>query len=678
MMMNRFRPLQVALVLGLLAVPAVTMAQGATPASVTTAKGEPLHYVFSEKYGETWVRLNFSRLPHHGWRVDVPTSGTPQGVGITNAPIDLTSEAYLWCLVGDAKGFKLYNKVLGPAYAVASPAVKEGAALTLTVAGNATTWTLDTLYLHAEQESGYTLHPVGESKAFSPNSFGGTTGPVKYYTAADGGGRWYFTDASQRVKLQVEVVGDVAKMSPQTQVRVAQLPITVAGTTYPIVSRAGQQHELIIGSGQKYTLAEPKVYRNYRFEGYDSPNAYNVTARFSIADTTAHYLFYNPDEAGVPPRIPAIAKAKNGDVVAVSDYRYCFGDIGMGDGRIDLIQRVSRDNGRTWSDIQMIAAHSTTDPKRRGYGDAAIVADRERNEVLVMAVTGDVSFWRSNQNYPMRLVRIQGNYDVASQQWRYETPQDLTDEVYNQTFNGKLRALFLTSGKLFQSRVIKVGKYYRVYGAFCVFEQATGKKCTYVAYTDDFGKTWKQLGPAGTAAEYGDEAKCEEFADGTVILSSRSGKRRIMNVFTYDKGKKNVREGRGQWAGAAFGVTNTDSPNGTNGEIGIYDAVRVADGKRVKIVLQSTPTNNRADVCIYYKELTSADKQPEHMATQGWQRYQVSYGTSAYSTFDLLSDGRIGFYVEENDYNGGYDMVFLPLELSTITGGAYRILPSKK
>lgn len=669
------RPLYLALALGLTAMPVATMAQHTSPSEKATL-GEPLHYVFSKKYGDTWVRINFSRIPQHGWRVD--QGQTMEGLGLTNAPIDLTSDAYLWCLVGDAKGFKLYNKAVGADYAVVSPAVTEGAALSLTSATKATMWTLDTLYLNSSTEAGYTLHPIGANKAFSPNSFGGTTGPVKYYTAADGGGRWHFTDASQRVQLRVELTTPATQLHPQTQSRVAQLPITLGSTTYTLTSKAGQTHELILGAGQKYAMGEPKAYRNYHFEGFDSPSPYNVTARFSVADTTAHYLFYNPDEAGVPPRIPAIATAKNGQLIAISDYRYCFGDIGMGDGRIDLIQRVSRDNGRTWSDIQTIAAHSTTDPMRRGYGDAAMVADRDRNEVLVMAVTGDISFWSSTPKHPMRCARLKGTYNETTQTWQYDAPQDLTESLYRTTFGDSLRAFFLTSGKLFQSRVIKTGKYYRIYGAFCVFEQTTGKKGTYVAYTDDFGQTWQQLGKGGMAAVHGDEAKCEEFPDGTVILSSRSGKRRIINTFAYDKGKKNIRAGRGNWLGQSFGITDTDSPNGTNGEIGIYDAIRTSDGKRVKIVLQSTPTNNRKDVCIYYKELTEADKNAENFAQKGWKRYQVSYGTSAYSTFDLLPDGRIGFYVEENDYNGGYDMVFLPLELSTITQGAYKMAKPKR
>lgn len=644
-------------------------AQAAIKASPTTQLAT--HKFFSRYYGETWVRLNFGRMPYHGWRLDAGT--TIQGLGVSNAPIDLASDAFLWCLVGDASGFKLYNKVAGAAYAVTSPEVKEAAALTFTTVDNATLWQLDKVPNSTTPR--YTLHPVGATKTFSPNSYGGDSGPIKYYATADNGSHWYLSQATQRVRVNVRVEGNTQVLHPQTQSRIAELFLHAGdGIRYRFYPSLGQTHYDIVVGDEPLTLPTPRVYRNFVFKGFEGLGTPNITAYFAVGDTTAHYLFYNPDTAGIPPRIPAIATAKNGDLIAVSDYRYCFADIGMGDGRIDLIQRVSRTNGTDWSDIQTIIAHDPIDPHRRGYGDAAIVADRERNEVLLMAVTGNVSFWASKRQKPIRLARLKGVYNPATHRWTYEAPIDLTEHVYHETFGDSLRALFLTSGKLFQSRVTKVGKYYRIYGAFCVFEVNTGKKGTYVAYTDDFGLTWHQLGNGGMAALRGDEAKCEEFPDGTVILSSRSAHRRIFNIFVYDKGKKNLREGRGRWLGQSDGIHTGDSPNGTNGEIGVYDAIRTADGKRVKIILQSTPTNNRNDVSIYYKELTDADKDASVLGTQGWQRYQVSHGLSAYSTFDVMPDGRLAFYVEENDYNGGYDMVFLPLDLRTITRGAYRLV----
>lgn len=62
-------------------------------------------------------------------------------------------------------------------------------------------------------------------------------------------------------------------------------------------------------------------------------------------------IFTTPTTQAIPYRIPAIATAYDGTVVAVADYRYSRVDIGS--GRIDLHIRRSHDNGATWDDIMM-------------------------------------------------------------------------------------------------------------------------------------------------------------------------------------------------------------------------------------------------------------------------------------------------------------------------------------
>lgn len=60
-------------------------------------------------------------------------------------------------------------------------------------------------------------------------------------------------------------------------------------------------------------------------------------------------IFVTAADAKIPYRIPAITKAKNGDLIAVADYRHSGADIGLAhNGRIDLHARISKDNGKTW------------------------------------------------------------------------------------------------------------------------------------------------------------------------------------------------------------------------------------------------------------------------------------------------------------------------------------------
>ena len=73
--------------------------------------------------------------------------------------------------------------------------------------------------------------------------------------------------------------------------------------------------------------------------------------------------------------------------------------------------------------------------------------------------------------------------------------------------------MFMSSGKVCQSSIAKVGKYYRVYAALCT------RKGNFVVYSDDFGDTWNVLGSATeSCAPQGDEVKCEELPDGSVII----------------------------------------------------------------------------------------------------------------------------------------------------------------
>ena len=94
----------------------------------------------------------------------------------------------------------------------------------------------------------------------------------------------------------------------------------------------------------------------------------------------------------VPPyRIPGITCGHGGRLVASAARLVCGTDPGF--GRVDCVVKLSYDNGRTWSeheidvacgDTSLINAHKT--PMEAAYGDPAVVMDRERNEVLIMAV----------------------------------------------------------------------------------------------------------------------------------------------------------------------------------------------------------------------------------------------------------------------------------------------------
>ena len=388
-----------------------------------------------------------------------------------------------------------------------------------------------------------------------------------------------------------------------------------------------------------------------------------------------HVLFQTPVSDSIPYRIPTIAKMHNGDILALTDYRLCGNDIGY--GRVDIHGRVSRNGGRSWGEeFVLIEGSGVSGATDCGFGDAAMVADRESGEVLVIMVCGETVYWHetTTRQNPNRIAVLRSSDNGKTwSQW-----EEITESVYtlfDDSVHGCVQSCFVGSGKIFQSRQIKIGSHYRIYAALAA--RPNGNR---VIYSDDFGHTWHALGgPDALPVPNGDEPKCEELPDGRVVISSRAWGGRYFNIYEYT----DIASGAGTWgeaAGSGKRVNGCASlENACNGEILIIPAVRKEDCKKVYIALQSVPLGpKRANVCIYYKELPEevATITPQSFAADWEQPYQVSDTTSAYSTMLPLKNGNIAFYYEENNSLGGwaYDMVYKELSLETLTSGKYRSL----
>ena len=396
-------------------------------------------------------------------------------------------------------------------------------------------------------------------------------------------------------------------------------------------------------------------------------------------------VFPTLTSGAIPYRIPAIATAKNGNIIAVADYRHSRADIGMAtNGRIDLRARISTDNGETWGEIFDIiqgkgaaGIDASNNDMYVGFGDPAIVADRESNRVLVISCSGNVSFPNGQRNNHQGIAHFYS--EDCGVNW--STPVDRAEHIYAQfdnTQHGPVRAMFVGSGKISQSQYIKVGDYYRIYCAVLV-KNVNGTHVNFVLYSDNFGESWTVLGggevspiPSG-----GDEPKAEELPDGSVIISSRTSGGRIYNIFSYTDSEK----AEGSWGTAKYSNANNNGTiavnNSTNGEIMFVPAKRKADDKKVYLALQSVPLGSgRANVGIYYKELETLEDfiTPEAIAADWDGRHQSSYVGGAYSTMTLQHDNNIGFLYEEDTYGtsgGGYTIVYKNYSIEYITDSAY-------
>lgn len=373
----------------------------------------------------------------------------------------------------------------------------------------------------------------------------------------------------------------------------------------------------------------------------------------------------------LPYRIPAITQTPSGRLLVVSDYRPCGSDIGF--GRVDLYVRHSED-GLIWSRQRPIAEGTgVAGAVDCGFGDGAIVSDRETGEVLLLSVCGNTVYWaqtttRQNPNRVARFVSRDGG-----ETW--SRPEDISESVYSlfdACSKGPVESLFVGSGKIFQSSLLKAGKNYRIYAALCA--RPNGNR---VIYSDDLGQTWHALGSVDEfPAPKGDEPKCVELPDGNVLLSSRARGGRIFNIFTYTDAKK----GQGRWQTPAYSSADTKGvvavENSCNGGAQLVAVKRLSDGQKLHLLLQSVPFGpERQSVGIYYKELENEQDYatPEAIARDWDGNYPVSTLPSAYSELYQLRDGRIAIVYEESTQGADYSIQYSALSIEQITGGKYRL-----
>ena len=607
------------------------------------------------------------------------------GEAVKSGATSYTTED-IWYLVGNAENFKMYSHVAGSKYALKLEGTESGVAATMVPEKEATILTLT-----KQEDNSYAISPKA-NPSVSFNMFGGAGRDIKLYSSTDGGSHWNFRtiDMSKPLKLKYNAQLDGGF---DTNYKIGNIAITIDGNTSNTMldkNNLPESSTCYLPEDAKFSIATGLVCHGWKMDinggvsmtDHTLPEkGMEVAINISVDKNNKYqYLFYSPDENGIPYRIPAIVSTANGYVFAINDYRPCGNDIGFGE--VDLVMRHSTGagdewDGHSWTEPVTIADGIGKEAKETwltGFGDPAVVADRERNEILVMSVCGNRVCWHGNYGAgtaenpenPNRMARMRIKFNEETQQWETTQPEEVTYEIYPlfKDKNGKAHvgSMFIGAGRMAQSSMIKVGDYYRIYCAVWAVETGSYRHHNYVLYSDDFGNTWNLLGELGndfndSPAPYGNEPKCEELPDGSVLLSSRKGYGRYYNVFHYS----NFEKAEGKWDGAVATdeVGNLKfGRNDTNGEV-----LRIGN-----TLFQSVPTgDSRSDVAIYYRPLSDdpATYTPKELAN-GWKKFKVSDRGSAYSSICILPDGKsIGIYYEEEP--GGYSMVYRPIELSEIT-----------
>ena len=122
------------------------------------------------------------------------------------------------------------------------------------------------------------------------------------------------------------------------------MKVTPAGGTAVTCSGSGTAHVSVTGLEEQSTsfnvihLSSEKKFVN--------TSNFFIIVKKSTAPVEEQTNIFITKPGQLPYRIPSITTAKNGDILAVGDYRFCGSDIG--NGRVDIHGRISKDNGQTW------------------------------------------------------------------------------------------------------------------------------------------------------------------------------------------------------------------------------------------------------------------------------------------------------------------------------------------
>ena len=651
---------------GFSSAPSQTTWDGASTVTVTNTL-TPDFFNASTDNIEHWVRITNVRNPDYAIYANNESALHSHVAAGTNDE--------LFALIGTASSFKIYSKTEAKFYGSANNNQNTPV--------NDAQETSYTLVAKGGTYPGYAIVPVDNNNQ-SLNMHGGKGNDIKYYAASDDGSTWMLTEVGGELTVTINLAGDVLPINS----KVGTLCVSYNGeSTNTRINLDGTTKAGVLGTvkltapkGSRITLSEGQSFSGYTFSAtYNGTTGSSVTidnipnegtsASVTFTANDKQNLFYTVDH-GRPYRIPAIAKAQDGTLIAVTDDRFCGSDIGY--GKVNLVYKVSKDNGQTWGEEKMLAEGDGNNSSNTcGFGDAAICADRTSDRVMVMAVSAPNggTCWTASQRGVITwgTPNGEGGYD-------WTTPVDIKQELMDLLPNDRIN-YFVGSGKISQSRIVRKGQYYRVYVALWTTNGSSGDGLTnYVVYSDDFGAqgSWRLLGENTVRpVPGGDEPKAEELPDGSVVVSGRKSFGRYYNIFTFTDEEKTT--GRWSTAVASHSVSNGLSwgANSTNGEIMVVKATRKSTGEKVDIVMQSAPAGaGRSNVTIWYKVIDAQSKYADPTSfSQNWTKgLEVSAYNSAYSTMCVQADGRIAFFFEDSKSGAGYDMVYQPIALDQLNG----------
>ncbi len=319
-------------------------------------------------------------------------------------------------------------------------------------------------------------------------------------------------------------------------------------------------------------------------------------------------------------RIPALATAVNGDLLAAIDERAPSCSDMNKNKDINIVIRRSDDNGASWSAIETVVDYEYG----RTASDPSMIVDRETGDIFLFynymdhATEPDV--------YYLHVVKSSDNGSTWGE------PEDITPQITKPEWHRDFK--FITSGRGIQTR-----------SGMLLHTLVNIQNGLHLFGSKDHGKTWFFI---DTPIKPGDESKVVELADGRWMINSRvrgAGTRYIH--ISSDEGKT--------WETAPDEMLIDPACNAS-----IIRYTSTADGyDHNRLLFSNAKSKNKRrnmTVRISYDE------------GKTWNEGKTIYaGDSAYSTLTVLENGDIGALFEKDDHK---ENVFVRFSLEWLTEGA--------
>ncbi len=320
-------------------------------------------------------------------------------------------------------------------------------------------------------------------------------------------------------------------------------------------------------------------------------------------------------------RIPAIITAANGDLIAVCDARRENGADLIWVRDIDIAIRRSTDNGKTWTDMELLYDFGGV-KEGRGASDPSLILNEKTGEIFCFYNYMDQV--KSPKEFRLH---VQSSKDHGK---TWSEPRDITDSITKPEW--KMDFKFITSGRGIYTKEGEM-----------LHTLVNLKNGLHLFGSKDDGKTWYLK---DVAIKPGNESKVIQLADGSLMINCRWNGRGMRYIHrSTDQGQTWVSE-----------ADKTLVDPGCNGAILRYTAKSDGYAKDRLLFVNANSQRGRKNLTVklsYDEGKTWTDGKV------------IDPGASAYSDITILADGSIGIL-----YEPGYKAVrYTQITLEDLTDG---------